>query len=68
MKYTLLELSNKLIEDGFPDLFDFSVEGDILDIENMSGSVADYSGDRVVEFKIVKLDKESGHLETIVSL
>lgn len=70
---TLLELSNELVAIGFPDLFDYDVEQDILNIEEMSGSVADVEGDVIVYFDIVKLgefDKEiyRSHLDTIIEV
>lgn len=72
---TLLELSNKLVELGYPDIFDFSVEGDILDTDKMKGSLADYSGEHIVEFDVVKIGDSFNdhfgfrdHTDTIVSI
>ena len=70
---TLLELSNVLVSRGYPDLFDFDVESDILDIKNMKGSIADEMGENLVEFDIIELGDESyfehkSHLDTIVSV
>jgi hypothetical protein len=64
----LKDLSNELVSIGFPDMFDFQMDGEILDLENMKGSVADAEGDIVVEFNITKLDEEDDFLYTEVEL
>ena len=71
MRTTLLDLSNKLVEKNYPDLFDFNVVGDILNLDEMTGSVAGGEGDDVFEFKIIRIgtDNDCGyltHLDTIV--
>ena len=63
---TLQELSTELLGKGFRDLFDFQVDGDILNTTEMVGSVADIAGDNIIEFSIIKLSPETGHLETII--
>ena len=65
---TLQELSELLIEKGFADIFDGQVDGDCLDLENMIGSWADRNGEEIIYFDILKVDEESGHLETIIAL
>lgn len=67
---TLLELSEELVERGYTDLFDHAVEGEILDLETMTGSHGNW--DSQVYFKIIKLGEdvdECGnrtHLDTLV--
>lgn len=58
MEMTLLKLSKILETAGFPDLFDSQVDGEIISSSAMTGSVLDGFGDRVVEFKVVKLNKD----------
>lgn len=72
IKTTLHELSKELIKAGYPDLFDFQVDGDILNLNHMIGYIADVSGARVFEFKIIKIGTNADqngyitHLDTIV--
>jgi len=69
MKYrniTLLELSNILVSKGYPNLFNFEVDGDILDIENMYGSISDLDGDNTIEFGILKIGDAETHLDTTI--
>jgi hypothetical protein len=63
-KMTLYEFGRMAESAGFPDLFDFCVDGDILNIKNMTGSLADITGDRVLEFKIIKMHTDE--LEIII--
>ena len=56
---TLCTFSQLAINAGFQDLFDLNVQ-EIVE----SGSFADASGDRVLEFKVVKI--EDDELETII--
>ena len=65
---TLLELSETLAAAKFTDIFDGDVESDCLDLENMTGNWADREGNEIVEFDIVSIDKDSSHLETIISI
>lgn len=55
---TLLDLSNELARFGFIDMYDFQIDENILDLENMEGSIVDDEGDIIVEFRITKLDDE----------
>ena len=68
-KITLEEFS-KIIENdskyGF-DIFDMQLDGDILNIEDMCGTVADREGENIIEFKIVSVD-EDDQLNTIISV
>ena len=71
MKTTLQELETKLNnKKSFElsiDLFgDLDIERDLFYDDMKSGTIADDNGDYVFDFKIIKLDKESGHLDTIV--
>jgi len=65
---TLLELSNRLPAKNFEDIFNLDIESDILDIENSEGSIADFEGDEIIYFKIIKLDITSDCLNTIVEI
>jgi hypothetical protein len=65
---TLSELSEVLINKGFADIFDGDVESDCLNIEKMSGEWADIDGNEIVYFDIIKIDKDSNHLNTVVKL
>ena len=65
---TLLELSNELTERGFADIFDAQVDGECLDLASNTGSWADLSGDEIIYFDIIKIDADSGHLETIIKI
>ncbi len=67
MKTTLTNFSNIAMNAGFPDLFDFQVDGEILDLNSMTGSVSDETGDRVVEFKIIELiENDEDFLGTVI--
>ncbi len=73
---SLLELSNFLIEEErykFKDIFDFSIEIDVLELDEKIGSFADIEGDIVVQFDILKIGDDEGscgltHLDTIVKI
>lgn len=65
---TLLELSNELVRIGLPDMFDFQIDGGIIDVENLRGSLADAEGNIVVEFKITELDEEDNFMYSEVEL
>lgn len=56
---TLYEFSNIAIEAGFQDLYDINAS-DIVE----SGSFADISGDRILEFKVVEMNDDD--LEIII--
>lgn len=58
MKTTLSQFGRILEEADFPDLFDAQVDGEIIDTETMTGSVADSSGDRVIEFKVIEMNED----------
>lgn len=65
---SLYELSEILINehgDKFDDIFNYSVEGDILDLESKDGSFSDREGENIIYFDIVKID-ENSHLNTII--
>ena len=74
MQTTIEEFSRIAIEAGLPDLFDFAVDRDILDIDEMKGSLADARGDKIVEFKIIKIGTDTDsygdltHLDTIIEV
>lgn len=66
---TLLEFSNIAVKAGYPDLFDFDVERDILNIDRMEGSLADYEGCKVICFRIVEIydgAENNNHLDTLI--
>ena len=65
---SLLELSNILVARGFSDIFDSQVEGECLNVEEMTGSWADPDGEEIIEFTIIELSPETDHLETIVEI
>ena len=74
-KFTLLDLSNKLTQLGYPDIFNYALEDDILNLDNMTGSLADCEGNNIVEFEILEIgnsiDNNFGfrdHLDTVVAL
>ncbi len=67
-KITLLELSKILLEAGFPDIYDFQVDGDILDLDTMTGSIADTEGNKVIEFKIIEIGNTENFLDTVIEL
>jgi len=65
---TLSELSTILINKGFADIFDGDVESDCLNLEQMTGDWADREGEEIVYFDIIKVDKDSNHLNTIIEI
>ena len=64
---TLLELSNILTSKGYPDIFDFQVDGNILNLEEMKGSLADVEGDETIYFEVIKIGDDK-HLDTIIEI
>lgn len=67
-KMTLCDLSDTLVELGYPDIFDGQVDGECLDIPSMTGSWAFNNGDKIIYFDIITLDEESKHLNTIIEI
>lgn len=66
MEMTLNELSEIIKEKkgfGF-DMFDMDIESDFLE----SCDIADMEGEKIINFEIVKLSPETGHLETIIKI
>jgi len=71
MKATLQDFSNAAISAGFLDLFDFSVDSEILDLDKMTGEIGDAEGDKVIKFKILEVGTDTDrygltHLDTII--
>ena len=55
MEQTLNVFGTELERVGFPDIFDMDILSDIISSDGKSGSVADSSGDRIIEFSVVSM-------------
>lgn len=62
-RLNLVELSNILVEAGYPDLFNYSLDRDIIDLDTKIGSVCDLEADNIVYFDVIEFElDEDGYL------
>ena len=64
----LLDLSNVLVKEGFDDIFNYQIDGEILDLDNMSGSVSNIDGSKIVEFKILNIGDNVDFFDTEIAI
>lgn len=71
-RMTLLDLSNLLLDEGFPEIFESAVDGECLDLETKTGSWANADATSIVSFDIIKVKHQNNDdedfLDTIIEV